>query len=206
MNSWILASGGNEFSSDYEEADLKALSLRTDLNSELLVVVTAPYPTQDLAYETAKNYFSSLGIKTKKSKILSNEDLNSSNISELENAQSIYFAGGTPSRLTKTFINTKAEDALRTAVEKGSVIMGSSAGAMLFGKTVVMPSGQDLGPGLNLLKDQIVLAHFSGAWPSWSMQYREQGIGLLGLSEGGSVLTSVTNKTESLEFGKVFSL
>ena len=206
MNSWILASGGNEFSSDYEEADLKALSLRTDLNSELLVVVTAPYPTQDLAYETAKNYFSSLGIKTKKSKILSNEDLNSSNISELENAQSIYFAGGTPSRLTKTFINTKAEDALRTAVEKGSVIMGSSAGAMLFGKNVVMPSGQDLGPGLNLLKDQIVLAHFSGAWPSWSMQYREQGIGLLGLSEGGSVLTSVTNKTESLEFGKVFSL
>lgn len=206
MNSWILASGGNEFSSDYEEADLKALSLRTDLNSELLVVVTAPYPTQDLAYETAKNYFSSLGIKTKKSKILSNEDLNSSNISELENAQSIYFAGGTPSRLTKTFINTKAEDAIRAAVENGTVIMGSSAGAMLFGKTVVMPSGQDLGPGLNLLKDQIVLAHFSGAWPSWSMQYREQGIGLLGLSEGGSVLTSVTNKTESLEFGKVFSL
>lgn len=206
MNSWILASGGNEFSSDYEEADLKALSLRTDLNSELLVVVTAPYPTQDLAYETAKNYFSSLGIKTKKSKILSHEDLNSSNISELENAQSIYFAGGTPSRLTKTFINTKAEDALRTAVENGTVIMGSSAGAMLFGKKVVMPSGQDLGPGLNLLNDQIVLAHFSGAWPSWTKNYREQGFGFLGLAEGGSVLTSVTNKTESLEFGKVFSL
>jgi len=206
MNSWILASGGNEFSSEYKEADLKALSLRSDLTAELLVVVTAPYPTQDLAYETAKNYFSSIGIKTKKSKILSHEDLNSSNLDELENAQSIYFAGGTPSRLTKTFINTKAEDSLRTAIEKGSVIMGSSAGAMLFGKTVVMPNGQDLGPGLNLLKDQIVLVHFSGTWPSWINRYREQGIGLLGLSEGGSVLTSVTEKTESLEFGKVFSL
>lgn len=206
MSSWILASGGNEFSSEYKEADSKALSLRNDLTSELLVVVTAPYPTQDLAYETAKNYFSTIGIKTKKSNILSHEDLNSSNINELENAQSIYFAGGTPSRLTKTFINTKAEDAIRTAIEKGSVIMGSSAGAMLFGKTIVMPSGQDLGPGLNLLKDQIVLAHFSGTWPSWTKGYREQGISLLGLSEGGSVLTSVTDKTESLEFGKVFSL
>lgn len=206
MSSWILASGGNEFSSEYKVADSKALSLRNDLTSELLVVVTAPYPTQDLAYETAKNYFSTIGIKTKKSNILSHEDLNSSNINELENAQSIYFAGGTPSRLTKTFINTKAEDAIRTAIEKGSVIMGSSAGAMLFGKTVVMPSGQDLGPGLNLLKDQIVLAHFSGTWPSWIRGYREQGISLLGLSEGGSVLTSVTDKTESLEFGKVFSL
>jgi cyanophycinase len=206
MSSWILASGGNEFSSEYKEADSKALSLRNDLTSELLVVVTAPYPTQDLAYETAKNYFSTIGIKTKKSNILSHEDLNSSNINELENAQSIYFAGGTPSRLTKTFINTKAEDAIRTAIEKGTVIMGSSAGAMLFGKTVVMPSGQDLGPGLNLLKDQIVLAHFSGTWPSWIKGYREQGISLIGLSEGGSVLTSVTDKTESLEFGKVFSL
>jgi cyanophycinase len=206
MSSWILASGGNEFSSEYKEADSKALSLRNDLTSELLVVVTAPYPTQDLAYETAKNYFSTIGIKTKKSNILSHEDLNSSNINELENAQSIYFAGGTPSRLTKTFINTKAEDAIRTAIEKGSVIMGSSAGAMLFGKTVVMPSGQDLGPGLNLLKDQIVLAHFSGTWPSWIKGYREQGISLIGLTEGGSVLTSVTDKTESLEFGKVFSL
>lgn len=206
MNSWILASGGNEFSSDYKEADLKALSFRSDLNSEILVVVTAPYPTQDLAYETAKNYFSSLGIKTKKSNILSHEDLNSSNLKELENSQAIYFAGGTPSRLTKAFINTSAEDALRKAIEIGSVIMGSSAGAMLFGKKVVMPGGQDLGPGLNLLKNQIVLAHFSGAWPSWVKSYREQGFGFLGLSEGGSVLTSVTKETDSLEFGKVFSL
>ncbi len=206
MNSWILASGGNEFSNDYKEADLKALSLRKDLKSELLIVVTAPYPTQDLAYETAKNYFSGLGIETKKSNILSHEDLNQSNLKELENAQSIYFAGGTPSRLTKTFINTKAEDALRIALENGSIFMGSSAGAMLFGKNVVMPSGQDLGPGLNLLKDQIILAHFSGTWPSWAKSYREQGIRFLGLCEGASVLTSVTKKTESLEFGKVFSL
>ena len=66
MNGWILASGGNEFSSEYKEADLKALSFRKNLDSEILVIVTAPYPTQDLAYETAKNYFSSIGIKTKK--------------------------------------------------------------------------------------------------------------------------------------------
>ncbi|MFZ9802680.1 MAG: Type 1 glutamine amidotransferase-like domain-containing protein, partial [Candidatus Nanopelagicales bacterium] len=104
------------------------------------------------------------------------------------------------------FIKTSAEDALRKAIEKGAIVMGSSAGAMLFGKNVVMPSGQDLGPGLNLLEDQIILAHFSGNWPSWTKSYREQGIKFLGLCEGASVLTSVTKKTESLEFGKVFSL
>ncbi len=206
MNSWILASGGNEFNSEYEEADLKALSLRKNINSELLVVVTAPFPTQDLAYETAKNYFSKIGIKTKKSNILSSSDLNSNNLLELKNAESIYFAGGTPSRLTSTFINTKAEESLREAIANGSIIMGSSAGAMLFGKTVVMPGGQDLGQGLNLLKDKIVLAHFSGTWPSWALKFREQGLGLLGLSEGGSLLTSVTDETRGLEFGKVFSL
>lgn len=206
MSSWVLASGGNEFHSEYEEADLKALSLRKNINSELLVIVTAPYPTQDLAYETASRYFSNLGIKTKKSNILSNTDITEYNISELKNAESIYFAGGTPSRLTDTFINTKAEESLREAIAHGSIIMGSSAGAMLFGKKVIMPNGQDLGQGLNILNNQIVLAHFQGVWPTWARKYREQGFSLLGLSEGGSVLTSATEKTESLEFGKIFRL
>ena len=82
--------------------------------------------------------------------------------------------------------------------------MGSSAGSMLFGKKVVMPGGKIIGDGLNLLQNQIVLAHFSGTWPEWVEPYREQNYGLLGLSEGGSVLTPVTNETEKIHFGKVF--
>ncbi len=50
MSGWILLSGGNEFSDSYAKADLAALEKRANKNSPLLVVVTAPFPTQELAF------------------------------------------------------------------------------------------------------------------------------------------------------------
>jgi cyanophycinase-like exopeptidase len=204
MPGWILASGGNEFSDIYAEADLAALEKRRNKNSPLLVVVTAPFPTQLQAYQLAERYFANLGIKTIMSPILSENDLSEENIAQLAQADAIYFAGGTPARLTKCFVDTNAEVALRKALENDAVVMGSSAGAMLFGSKVVMPGGNEIGKGLNLLKSQIVLAHFGGTWPGWIRGFQNQDFEFLGLAEGASVLTSVTSPSKPLEFGKVF--
>lgn len=203
MSGWILASGGNEFSSSYQQADLAALEKRTDKSSALLVVVTAPFPTQELAYKTAQKHFNSLGIKTLMSPILSDKDLTTENISQLENSSAIYFAGGTPSRLVEAFIDTDAEAAIQNALLNGAVLMGSSAGAMLFGSRVVMPGGKDIGRGLNILKNQIILAHFNKPWPSWVKQFTEQDFEILGLSEGSSLLTTVTSATDTVTFGNI---
>lgn len=204
MPGWILASGGNEFSDIYAEADLAALEKRKNKNSPLLVVVTAPFPTQLQAYQLAEKYFANLGVKTIMSPILSENDLSEENISQLAQADAIYFAGGTPARLTKCFVDTSAEKAIRKALENDAVVMGSSAGAMLFGSKVVMPGGNEIGNGLNLLENQIVLAHFGGTWPGWIKGFLIQDFDLLGLAEGGSVLTPVTSSPRPLEFGKVF--
>jgi len=204
MPGWILASGGNEFSDIYAEADLAALEKRKNKNSPLLVVVTAPFPTQLQAYQLAEKYFANLGIKTIMSPILSENDLSEENISQLAQADAIYFAGGTPARLTKCFVDTNAEVGIRKALENDAVVMGSSAGAMLFGSKVVMPGGNEIGKGLNLLETQIVLAHFGGTWPGWIRGFQNQGFHFLGLGEGGSVLTPVTSPSKPLEFGKVF--
>jgi hypothetical protein len=91
MSGWILLSGGNEFSDIYAKADLAALEKRVNKTSPLLVVVTAPFPTQELAYKTAQNYFSSLGIETLMSPILSENDLTTENINQIANADAIYF-------------------------------------------------------------------------------------------------------------------
>jgi cyanophycinase-like exopeptidase len=204
MPGWILASGGNEFSDIYAEADLAALEKRKNKTSALLVVVTAPFPTQLQAYQLAEKYFASLGIETMMSPILSENDLSAENVSQLAQADAIYFAGGTPARLTKSFVGTTAETAIRKALENDAVVMGSSAGAMLFGSKVVMPGGNEIGKGLNLLENQIVLAHFGGTWPGWIKGFQNQGFHFLGLAEGGSVLTPVTSSSKPLEFGKVF--
>ncbi|MGA0130717.1 MAG: Type 1 glutamine amidotransferase-like domain-containing protein [Candidatus Nanopelagicales bacterium] len=203
MKQNILASGGNEFSQEYAEADLAALKNSEEL-SELLIVVTAPYPTQELAYRHAEKYFASLEIKTKMSGLLDKKDATKRElVSEIENAKAIYIAGGTPSRLVDAFIDTPAGEGLLSAVENQAVVMGSSAGAMLMSKRVVMPTGQDLGEGLNLLGEAIVLPHFSGVIPSWVQQYKDSGIKFFGLTEGSSILTSSTDATLLTEFGSV---
>lgn len=204
MPGWILASGGNEFSDIYAEADLAALEKSKNKTSPLLVVVTAPFPTQLQAYQLAQKYFANLGIKTIMSPILSENDLSEVNIAQLAQADAIYFAGGTPARLTKCFVGTTAENAIRKALENDAVVMGSSAGAMLFGSKVVMPGGNEIGTGLNLLENQIVLAHFGGTWPGWTKGFQNQDFDFLGLAEGASVLTPVTSPSKPVDFGKVF--
>ena len=203
MSGWILLSGGNEFSDSYAEADLAALDKRVNKTNPLLIVVTAPYPTQHLAYEAAKKHFAKIGIKTLMSPILSEDDLSTENIDQIANADSIYFAGGTPARLIKSFIDTKAETALKTAIAKGCVVMGSSAGAMLMGCKVVMPGGSEIGRGLDFLPNQIVIPHFGSGFPTWTQKFHAQGFGLVGLAEGSSLLTSVTSTPSPVEYGPV---
>jgi cyanophycinase-like exopeptidase len=199
----ILASGGNEFSSIYKSADLAALQ-NAKVTNQLLVIVTAPYPTQELAYQTAKNYFNNLGVATKMSLVLDKSDSqNMEYAQEIASASAIYIAGGTPSRLVDTFIKTLVGEALLAAVENQAVIMGSSAGAMLMSKRVIMPSGEDLGEGLNLLRESIVLPHFRPSVPPWVEKYRSENIKFIGLAEGSSILTSVTEATSITEFGSV---
>ncbi len=203
MPGWILLSGGNEFSDSYAKADLVALEKRVNKTNPVLVVVTAPYPTQQLAYEAAKNHFAKIGIKTLMSPILSEDDLTTENIDQIANADSIYFSGGTPARLIKSFIYTQAETALKTALTRGCVVMGSSAGAMLMGCKVVMPGGSEIGRGLNFLPNQIVVPHFGTGFPAWTQKFRAQGFGLVGLAEGSSLLTTVPSAPNPIEFGPV---
>lgn len=203
MKQNILASGGNEFSHEYAKADLAALSAVEEL-TELLMIVTAPYPTQELAFKHAQKYFASIGVKVKMSQLLDKKDSdNPKLVAEIAAAKAIYIAGGTPSRLVDSFINTPAGEGLLSAVESQAVVMGSSAGAMLMSKRVVMPTGQDLGEGLNLLHESIVLPHFSGLVPAWVDEYKKEGINFFGLTEGSSILTSTTDATLVTEFGTV---
>lgn len=203
MNQTILASGGGEFSQIYQSADLAALANAKNPH-QLLVVVTAPYPTQELAFQTAKKYFEKLGVSTSMSGVLDKKDANQlHNAEEISQASAIYLAGGTPARLVESFIGTLVGEALLTAVENNAVLMGSSAGAMLMSKRVVLPSGEDLGDGLNLLNESIVLPHFHGVSPGWIKQYQSREINFIGLAEGGSILTSVTQETPITEFGSV---
>jgi hypothetical protein len=71
------------------------------------------------------------------------------------------------------------------------------------GCKVVMPGGNEIGRGLNFLPNQIVLPHFGSGFPAWTQKFHNQKLGLVGLAEGSSLLTSVPSVPGPIEFGPV---
>ncbi|MFC2088037.1 cyanophycinase [Calditrichota bacterium] len=65
-----------------------------------------------------------------------------SNLSVLDGATGIFFSGGDQSRLTKTMLNTKMLQKIRTIYTNGGVISGTSAGAAVMSK--IMITGNEL--------------------------------------------------------------
>ena len=65
-----------------------------------------------------------------------------SNLSILDGATGIFFSGGDQSRLTKTMLNTKMLNKIKTIYSNGGVISGTSAGAAVMSK--IMITGNEL--------------------------------------------------------------
>jgi hypothetical protein len=48
-----------------------------------------------------------------------------------------------------------------------------------------------------------VLPHFGSGFPAWAQKFHDQKLGLVGLAEGSSLLTSVPSAPSPIEFGPV---
>jgi peptidase E len=134
----IYLVGGDEFSSRTEAADhevLKACSNRT-----VAVIPTAAAdrgPGQ--AATNGVKYFSRMGADAEAIMILSPEDAKSYDSGSLGKFGLFFFTGGSPEQLVSILRFSSAFDSMRSAWLNGSVIGGSSAGAMALGSTFRCP-------------------------------------------------------------------
>jgi cyanophycinase len=80
----------------------------------------------------------------------------------LARADLVYFSGGNPQYLYETLQGTKAWETIRSAMARGAVYAGCSAGAMIIGQ--IMPDLRKLGFGhrtaFGILPKCMVLPHF----------------------------------------------
>lgn len=95
-------------------------------------------------------------------------------LQELSSADLIYFTGGNQIRLAETLVDTPAHGALLAAWQRGAVIAGTSAGAMVWGPEYLAAGtsasalehglgkvgGAEVKPGLGLLPGIVVDTHF----------------------------------------------
>jgi cyanophycinase len=104
-----------------------------------LVIIPTAMSDEGIAANTFKERFSNLGFTNiqvvhTRDKAMADtpEHLNS-----LRQASAVYFSGGDQSRIADAFLGTRVHEELKKLLERGGVIMGTSAGATIMGTLLI---------------------------------------------------------------------
>ena len=137
-----------------------------------MVIVTVASEVPELVWADYKRIFTALGVK----KICHfsvdhhQEALEVGKLRMFENAKTVFFSGGDQVRLTSKLGGTPIFDRIMEIYHKGGVVAGTSAGAAIMGKTMLVggEGGEShkvgnwmMAPGLGFIEDLIIDQHFA---------------------------------------------
>ncbi len=198
---YLLLEGGAEFGGQMREPDLKAIELAGGFDAPIRIIPTAAAP--DHNHQRAGNngvrWFQSLGAKDVISvPLIDRLSANNEEIAQsLREAKLIYMLGGFTDYLGQTLKNSIAWQAALEAYERGAVIAGSSAGAMVMCEFYYDPSAGEVHEGLNLVLNSVVLPHHNAFGKSWAPRLTKQmpQVTLVGIDEQTGMLNDGNNGT-----------
>ena len=185
----LLLEGGCEFQGKMEEPDKKALALAGGKNAKVIIIPTAAAPDNNSqrAGNIALKWFQTLGARNISA--LPVIDKNSADdpkfSAELDQANLIYILGGFPGYLAHTLYETRCLDALLGAYQKGAVLAGSSAGAMVLCEWYFDPAVKEIKKGFGIQKNVILIPHHDTLGRSWQSMVFDKisGIQCIGIDE-----------------------
>lgn len=174
---YLVLEGGAEFGGRMAEPDLRAIELAGGLDAPICIIPTAA--AADNNHKRAGNngirWFKSLGAAN----VFSVDVINSISANDkslaasILNSKLIYLLGGFPRHLGETLANSLCWQAALDAYEKGAVLAGSSAGAMVLCEHYYDPNEGMLLRGLNLIPNACVLPHHNQYGKAWKTQLKE---------------------------------
>ena len=131
----IALIGGEEFRPGCEELDRAVLASTGAGRPRLLVVPTAAaHENPAMAASNGVRYFSELDADAAPLMVLDRSDAGDESIAaEVGAADVLYLTGGNPSHLLDTLRGSLLLRSMTDALERGAVLAGSSAGAMVMG-------------------------------------------------------------------------
>jgi cyanophycinase len=194
---YLLLAGGAEFGGRMSEPDLRAIELAGGFDAPVCIIPTAAAP--DNNHKRAGNngirWFQSLGAKNVFAvEVIDSASANDSSIAaSIRASRLIYLLGGFPRHLGETLTNSICWSAALDAYEQGSVIAGSSAGAMVLCEHFYDPYEKKLLRGLNLIPNACVLPHHNNFGKSWAKQLIPllSSATLIGIDEQTGMITDV---------------
>ncbi len=205
----IVLEGGSEFGGRMSEPDLRAIELAGGLDIPICILPTAAAPDNNhkRAGSNGIRWFKSLGATNVFSvDVINSVSANDKSIAaSILNSKLIYLLGGFPRHLGETLANSLCWQAALDAHEKGAVIAGSSAGAMVLCEHYYDPNERKLLRGLNLIPNACVLPHHNKYGKAWEMQLKQvlPNAILLGIDEHTGMVHDADGKWTVYGAGEV---
>jgi cyanophycinase len=196
----LLLEGGAEFGGDMREPDLKAIEHAGGFDAPIRLIPTAAAPDHNdqRAGNNGIRWFQRLGARDVTSMPLIDKDsANDKKIAQaLQDAKLIYMLGGFTHYLGQTLRGSRAWQAALEAYQRGAVIAGSSAGAMVMCERYYDPSQGQIHPGLDLVLNSLVLPHHNMFGKSWAPQLAAQvpETTLIGIDEQTGMIDDGANR------------
>ena len=199
---YLLLEGGAEFGGRMSEPDVRAIELAGGFDAPIAILPTAAAP--DHNHKRAGNngirWFQSLGAKNVFSvEVIDAKSANDPKLADqLRNAKLIYLLGGFPRHLGETLKGSVCWSAAMEAYNRGAILAGSSAGAMVLCEHYYDPYERKLLAGLSLVPNACVLPHHNTFGRSWAKQLKQMlpNATLIGIDERTGMLSTDTLGTE----------
>jgi cyanophycinase len=160
--------GGNEFRRESDAVDLALLALAGGSGAAVAILPTAATnENPEVVGENGIRHFTRLGARPEAVLVVDDESANDPALAErLAGFDLVYFTGGDPAYLLETLRGSLAWQAVLAVHERGGLVAGSSAGAMLLGEQLWRFDGWT--PGLGLAPGLAVLPHHATLSRRWA--------------------------------------
>ena len=169
MTGRIALVGGDEFRTGCESMD-EAILAATGKTAPLTLIIptAAAFERPDIAARNGVRHLAALGADAHPLMALDRKDaMDAAIASQIDSADLVYLTGGNPAHLLDTLSGSALLDSITDALERGAVLAGSSAGAMVMGSRMRF---REWRPALGIADGIATLPHHERANPDSTLR------------------------------------
>ena len=191
----IALAGGAEFRPNCDAMDRALLTLTGQAQPRVVILPTAAVRgSPRLAGENGVRHFTRLGAQASAPDIVTRADADDPQpATRLADADIVYLAGGDPAYLLETLRDSVVWRAIVEVYQRGGIVAGASAGAMVLAEVMGPPQTSGWVAALGLAPGVAVLPHHDPAAHAARIRHARAGldarIAILGLPEASGAVT-----------------